>query len=139
MDDASLLAQAGKRKTRSAAGLVNKCGVFYGIKNIRHAVLYRQHKAGGKLTERATGIHKSRRVWHKLSFCHHIIKAFLKLCYILFADSVCGVRFRNCGSYPMKKFFDCFNDIAVFVLCKISAFKDGFCICGKHLFPLFAI
>ena len=51
-------AQAGKRKTRTAAGFVNQRSKFYGIEDLFHGIAHRQDKAGRQLAQFTACVHQ---------------------------------------------------------------------------------
>ena len=49
---------------------MDQSGILYGIKDLIHAVLHRQDEAGGKLSQRTSGIHQSGGVWQEAQVGH---------------------------------------------------------------------
>ncbi|MPN29490.1 hypothetical protein SDC9_176943 [bioreactor metagenome] len=73
-DGRALLAQARKRKSGAAAGLMDQRGVLDRLEDGLHAVLHGQHEAGRELAERAAGVHQRRRIWQKAQRGHQLKK-----------------------------------------------------------------
>ncbi|MPM64778.1 hypothetical protein SDC9_111667 [bioreactor metagenome] len=61
-DGCAFLPQAGEREARAAAGFVDQCRVFHRLEDLLHAIANGQHKARGKLPQRAACVHQRRRI-----------------------------------------------------------------------------
>jgi hypothetical protein len=117
-----------EREAGTAAALVDERHrtkrVVDAIPPVRQCVLDREHKAGGELSERATGVHERGRVRLEPALRHEAVELFGHFSNRTLARTVPTIRFSDDRGHPPKHVFGGLGRLATLVLHQIALFEN---------------